>query len=376
MSKNICLIVNTLEDGGGIERAVLSIASSLSKLNHRVDIITLNGRQSKLPLNGSGFNIHYIKKSTCRTKFICSIKHAQLLKKKIIEIGVKFDLYLANSTYDALVCKWAKIPNLHYIVHNAIGIQHKQDTDITSLRQHTKVSLKDVCKILARKLLYRAFLKALYKNENLITVSEGVKEDLLSFGINPKTVKKIYNPFDFFYIREQSKAYPVEEQEYVLHVGNFTPVKRYDVLINAYYQSNIKSKLLLLGDHSRESGPLVKKLIDSLDLKERVILKGFQPNPFPYIKNARALILSSDQEGFGMVLVEALILGTPVVSTNCTSGPSEILIDELQPFLSPIGDSQALAKNLKVAVDNPIKITHKYINRFSDIKVAEQYVSL
>lgn len=376
MAKKICLVINTLEEGGGIERAVLSIAGSLSKLNHKVDVITLNNQKNKLPLSSSNFNIHYIKEPKCHTKFICSIKHARLLKAKMSEIGIKFDLCLANSTYDALVCKWAKLPNLYYIVHNSIGIQHQQDTNIAKLRRHTTLSFKGMCKVLIKKFLYGTFLKSLYKNKNLVTVSQGVKEDLLAFGVKPKSIKTIYNPFDFAYIRKQSEAYPVKEQEYVIHVGNFTPVKRYDILINAYYQSGIKPKLLLIGDHSRESGVLVKQLINDLGLNDRIVLKGFQSNPFPYIKSAQALILSSDQEGFGMVLVEALILGTPVVSTNCVSGPSEILVDELQQFLSPIGDSKALAINLRNAVGNPIKITHKYISRFNDNTVAEQYLSL
>jgi len=88
------------------------------------------------------------------------------------------------------------------------------------------------------------------------------------------------------------------------------------------------------------------------------------------------MVLSSDYEGLPTVLIESLILKTPVISTNCLSGPSEILIDKLEPFLSPIGDINALAKNIKNMVDNPVKITNKYIDKFSAEKSAEQYLSL
>lgn len=377
MKKNICLIVNTLREGGGIERAVLSLAQSLSKSSYRVDVIVLDKQSNSFSLDDFNFNLHYIQQTKLPTKFIQSIKQANLLKKKITEIGVRFDLFIANSTYDALVCKRANLPNTYYIIHNSLNTQHNQETSAIEFRKQVKgYSIRGICTIIIKKLLYKSFIASLYSHENLIAVSQGVKQDLLNFGILPKTLRVIHNPFDFSYIRGLSKSYKVNEENYIVHVGNFTTVKRYDVLINAYHQSGIKQKLLLLGDHTRESGVVVKQLISDLNLNNRVVLKGFQPNPFPYIKNAQALILSSDQEGFGMVLVEALILKTPVVSTNCISGPNEILIDELQQFLSPIGDSKALARNLKNAIDNPIKITHKYINRFSGAKVAEQYLSL
>jgi glycosyltransferase involved in cell wall biosynthesis len=116
--------------------------------------------------------------------------------------------------------------------------------------------------------------------------------------------------------------------------------------------------------------------VEELGLQDKVIFKGFNSNPFPYIKNAKALVLSSDFEGFGMVLVEALVLGTPIVSTDCPSGPNEILVDELKPFLSPVGDSEALAKNIKKMVSQPIKITEIYTDRFNAEVSARQYLSL
>jgi glycosyltransferase involved in cell wall biosynthesis len=376
VNKNICLVVNTLGEGGGIERMVLSLAQSLSKLNHRVHVIVLNKQESAFPLNNFNFNLHYIEQPKSPIKLICSIKQSALLKQKIVHIGIRFDLFIANSTYDASVCKQAKLPNLFHIIHNSLGNQHNQDINTIKFKEQVRRPFKSFYKILVRRFLYKFFIINLYNKENLIAVSQGVKKDLLKFGIQPKTIQIIYNPFDFSYIKKQSEAYKTDESNYIIHVGNFTLVKRYDILINAYKQSGIKQKLLLLGDHKRGAGKYAKQLVNTLNLKNQVIFKGFISNPFPYIKDAQALLLSSDQEGFGMVLVEALILNTPVISTNCISGPSEILIDELQPFLSPTGNAKKLGENIKRMVDNPVKITDKYISRFNDNKIAKQYLAL
>lgn len=241
--------------------------------------------------------------------------------------------------------------------------------------EHCKRS-KNLINKLIRSIKYPLLIKKLYNNQNLIAVSEGVEQDLLNFGIKPKSICTIYNPNDIDFIRQQSKEYIADEQDYIIHVGSFTNQKRHNILINAYLKSGIKQKLLLLGDHEKKQGKIIKQLVADLDLNDRVIFKGFEQNPYPYIRGAKALILSSDYEGLSMVLIEALILQVPVVSTDCPHGPREILIDELAEFLSPVGDINALATNIRRMVKNPVKITDKYIDKFRAEKSATQYLSL
>lgn len=366
--KNICLITENTEN-----LVVLSIAKSLSKLNCKVSIIALNHSNCNLQTKDYNFNIHIIKnnkvcplteKTGRITKYLQSINNAKHLKNKITEIGIDFDLIVSNMYLANIACKKLNMPNTHYCIHSVISsvIANYYNDNSGLLR-------------LAKKQLYLLLVRRLYKDQNLIVVSNGIGQDLIRLGIQPKNIQTIYNPIDFPYIKKQSKEYSVKEKDYIVHVGRFSKEKRHDVLINAYIQSGVKQKLLLLGDHHNDIGREIKQLVQNLNLQEKIIFKGFKSNPFPYIKNAKALTLSSDHEGFGMVLVEALALKTPVISTACI-GPNEILCGELKSFLSPTGDANALAKNIKKMIDNPIKITEIYTNKFSAEKSAKQYLDL
>jgi len=355
MNKNICLVIDTLSGNGGAEKATLSLAQGLSKLNCRVDVVVLDNKISSYPLDEFGFNVHNIDEVKHPIRQIRALKKVKPLQRKIAEIGIDFDLFVASLGDSRRACKWAKLPNTYYCIHST-------------------VSKTGVSKFF-RKASY-FFQKMFNEKLNLITVSKGIEQDLLEFGLDSTDVQTIYNPFDFSEIKRQAEAYQIDDQDYIVHVGRFGSGKRHDVLIRAYQQSKIKQKLLLLGDDSNKTGGNIKKLVKDLGLQDKVIFKGFNSNPFPYVKNAKALVLSSDFEGFGMVLVEALVLGTPIVSTDCPSGPNEILVDELKPFLSPVGDSEALAKNIKKMVSKPIKITEIYSDRFSAEVSARQYLSL
>jgi len=374
--RNICLITNT-EPQGGAHGVVVSLAQALSQMDHRVDVIILGNVEGYTPPSNYNFNFHIIETKTKTknsaikeidriAKYVQSIQDAKLVKSKISEIDVNFDLIVSNFLLANMTCKKLNLPNTYYCIHAAVSpVIAKYCNNKTGFFKFLW------------KTLYIFSVRSLYKNQNLITVSRGIEDDLTKLGIQPKTMRTIYNPFNFNDIKQQAKAYPVEEKDYIIHVGRFDgPHKRHDILIHAYKQSDIKEKLLLLGDDNKGNGGVIKQLVIDLELQDKVIFKGFNPNPYPYIKNAKAMVLSSDYEGLPTVLIESLILKTPVISTNCLSGPSEILIDKLEPFLSPIGDINALAKNIKNMVDNPVKITNKYIDKFSAEKSAEQYLSL
>lgn len=366
-SKNICLVIDTLV-GGGAERVVLVLATTLAHLGHQVHIISLENKIG-FDIKNAKFKVHFAEQKKHPIRFIRHFRIAQMsknLKNKITEIGIDFDFVIANLGKSEVVCKTAKLPNLYFCIHGSISME------ISSKYENTNKYIKRFVRKIRREFL----IKKTRKNQNLICVSKGVQNDLLDLGIKPKTVQTIYNPFDFVDIQNQAEKYQVDERDYIIHIGRFDKIKRHDILIEAYKKSGIKQKLLLFGDDNNPIGKEIRQLVADLDLSEKVILKGFNPNPFPYIKNAKCLVLSSDSEGLGMVLVEALILATPIVSTDCLSGPSEILIQELQPFLSPVGDIDTLAKNIKKMAENPIKITPDYYQRFSADECAKKYLAL
>lgn len=364
-NKNICLIIDTLI-GGGAERMVITLATVLSKLGHRVDVIIFHNR-IHYSLDERNFNLHIIDRQH-RFQFLRRYTGVKNLRKKLAELNVEFDLVVANSHSVNKICKWAKLPNLYFCIHSTISVS------IFNRYKNRKGWRKFSGKISRSA---RSFLiKKLYNKQKIITVSAGVAKDLLDFNIRPKSAQTIYNPIHFENARKQAQKHDAEEDNYIIHVGSFSSQKRHDILIKAYHQSGIDEKLLLLGDHINPTGERMQQLATDLNLQDKIIFKGFNQNPYPYIKNAKALILSSDNEGLAMVLIEALVLGVPIVSTDCPSGPREIMTGELSKFLSPVGDVDALAVNIRKMLKTPVEITEDYISRFEAEKIAKQYLAL
>ena len=143
---------------------------------------------------------------------------------------------------------------------------------------------------------------------------------------------------------------------------------RHDVLVKAYAQTDQSMPLLLLGQgkHKSETEQLVKEL----NLEKKVVFLGFCENPFPYIKHAQFKILTSDWEGFALVIAEALVLGTPVISTDCPSGPSELLPEN---NLMPMGDVDAIAEKMRQAMNNPQKFHAPFDEKLLPAQIAEEY---
>ncbi len=102
-------------------------------------------------------------------------------------------------------------------------------------------------------------------------------------------------------------------------------------MLDAFKLVRSDVKLLILAKYNTK----LKDMIRERGLDDKVVILGFQQNPYKYIKNAKLLVLSSDREGLPTVVIESLILKTPVVSTDCPTGPREILIDDLSKWLVP-----------------------------------------
>ncbi len=157
-------------------------------------------------------------------------------------------------------------------------------------------------------------------------------------------VKTVYNPLPekIFELAEEplqiNKSLPM-----VLGVGRLDFHKGFDVLIRAHAKlvaKGIQHKLMILGEgKDREN---LESLVKELGVENSVIMRGFQPNPYKWMNSADVFVLSSRFEGFGMVLIEAMALGVPVVSTACPSGPVEILDNGRFGLLVPDGDVDAL----------------------------------
>jgi glycosyltransferase involved in cell wall biosynthesis len=215
-----------------------------------------------------------------------------------------------------------------------------------------------------------------YNNKNLIAVSKGTEIGILnSARVKPKSICTIYNPFDFDKIQNLSlQNNPnIPKENYIIHAARFDlPHKRQDILFAAFAKIKSNCKLVLLTEPCEE----LNKLIKQFKIQNKVIIAGFKNNPYPWFKNANLTVLCSDFEALPTVIIESLICGTPVVSTDCISGPNEILTGNMANWLVPTGDADALAKKNDQLLNNPEPINIDILEKFSANNILTQLINL
>lgn len=199
--------------------------------------------------------------------------------------------------------------------------------------------------------------RALYERAaRVVGVSEGVAAEAAEIlGLPASKVLSIPNP------RASREASPEVAQEHerlfdkpvILGAGRLAPQKDFAMLLDAFAQiaEARDLHLVLLGEGS-ERGALRKKA-DELGVSDRVFLPGFVDNPQAYMSRARVFVLSSRNEGFPSVLIEAMGVGAAIVSTDCRFGPREILDQGRYGALVPVRDAPAFARALAIELDGP-----------------------
>lgn len=203
-------------------------------------------------------------------------------------------------------------------------------------------------------------LKATYPRADvLVGVSDGVCDGLreLLDGHAPP-IRRIYSPMDLTEIAalaaevpchpwfRADRAYPL-----LVSVGRLVGMKDQGTMLKAFARLPRNTRLVIFGEGKQRSN--LQSLANKLGVAERVDLPGHWPNPFAHVARADLFVLSSRFEGFCNALLEALIVGTPAVSTDCPSGPREILGDGRYGRLVPIGNPEAMAKAILRTLDEP-----------------------
>lgn len=176
-------------------------------------------------------------------------------------------------------------------------------------------------------------LQQIYKNKKIKIVCICVEQmKILSkfLKIEESRIDVIYNSIDFERIEALSKSSEVVEEGYILGLGSLTIRKRFDRLILACIEAN--KSLAIIGDGPEKEN--LELLVKSKNAEQLVTFFGFIENPYPYIRNASALVLTSESEGLPTVLIEAIYLNTTVFSTACKTGPKELLMNESSQLIS------------------------------------------
>ncbi len=192
-------------------------------------------------------------------------------------------------------------------------------------------------------------------------VSEGVADDLsFSARIPRDRIRVIYNPIITPEMAGRVKEdinhpwFAPGELPVILSAGRLDPQKDYPLLISAFARVRqfIPSRLLILGEGSEQVA--LMSLARQLGIEGEVGFPGFVSNPYPYMARASVFVLSSKWEGLPTVLAEALFCGVPIISTDCPSGPREILREGLYGRLVPVGDVDCLTEAILSALKGDV----------------------
>lgn len=348
--KKILFIVEDLY-GGGAEKVLLNTASLLQGAGANVSLYILRDKiEHSIPENITPINLSIVNRLTKAISNIFVEKlQAYSLHRRILRESP--DVIISCSC-DKITRHLPSNLNIYYWIHG----------NVTGFSENN----------------YKSYAKfrRFYDDKNIICVSRGIADDILkNVKATPKSCQVIYNPFDVTKIQEMSNEnIKVPFEKYFIHIGSFEERKRHDRLLQAYKLSGIDTPLVLMG-----KGALRQKIeimIDELGLTNKVSILDFKKNPYPYIKSAQALVLTSDAEGLPTVLIEALICHTQIISVDCPSGPSEILTGELRKYLCPMNDIQTLAACLAKADRESLKIDCDTYQTFSSEETIAHFMSL
>jgi glycosyltransferase involved in cell wall biosynthesis len=358
----ILLLINSLS-GGGAERVVQTLTNHFNALDdHEVVVVVLETLKDAYTLDDG------TRKRVLRTGPLCrglgkilsmplhAYELARIIKEERPDASVSF-LVRANLVHVMSHC---------FGNNNPILISERT----TSQNRYKSKGLKNY--------IMRGLIRWLYpKAARVIAISNGVKDSLLSFGVCPSKIRVMYNPQPLQTFRElaaESSSVQMEQDARILvTVGRLVDLKDHVTLIHAFakVREDADVRLYIIGD-----GPNRKKLeslAQALGLADDIRFLGWQPNPFALLKQADIFVLSSRFEGFPNVIVEAMACGLPVISTDCPSGPHEILRGGEAGVLVPVGDVDALARAITTLLSDRQTLTEyarKSKSRVKDFDVS------
>jgi len=348
--------------GGGAERLAIYLAHDWIDRGFKVEIVLMQKHGELLSIVSPEIAIIDLKSRKIRNSIFSLYKYLRVSQPDIIWVG----MWPLTST---AIISWIlakKVGSIYVIDHNQLSKSVIQELKVPAF-----------------------FLKMLMKitypfATGIMTVSNGVKEDLLKLGgFKDNQVKVIYNPAATG-IPKNMKITKIHKDtiwgegfdKHILSVGSLSVQKNYSLLIRAFSKisKNLNAKLIILGEGKLR--PSLESLISELDLEDSVSLVGFVKDPYPWYLTADLYVLSSDWEGLPTVLIESLECGLPIVSTDCPSGPKEILEDgrygKLVPTNNPIALSNAIELSLSESHDKTLLMSRA--DDFSIESISKQYL--
>jgi len=362
--QQIALLLPSLA-GGGAERMTINLARGLADAGQRVDLVL-----------GQAVGPY-------RDLVPVSVRRVDLGRQQMMTALLPLVRYLRRERPRALL---AAMNHASIIALWAARLAGTDTPVVAGVRSQMSVEARRSPLLGDRlmPLLARTFFRWA---SAVVAVSAGVAEDLRTrIGVDADRIRVINNPVitpDLATLAAEVPSHPWLAETslpVVLGAGRLAPQKDFATLIRAFTEVRTArpARLVIIGEGPERQA--LEALVDQLGLRDSVALPGFQPNPFAYMRAASLFVLSSAWEGLPGVLIQAMACGTPVVSTDCPSGPREILDVGGTPLgaLVEVGDNHALAEAMLKTLAHPpsAAVLRRRAADFSMAKVAGQYLEL
>lgn len=313
-SKKALFMINSLSNGGA-ERVTVNMADELVEQGYEVHFILMKydraaTEQYQISKKVKIYNLNIDKKNRIIKMLFAFSKINKIINEN--EKNGKYNLITSHLPMSNILTRFSVIRNRAiYVLHTTMKLYDK--------KYHY---------------LFKKGVKFIYGKRKIVAVSKGLAAELIEeYGLETQNVKVIYNPINIKRIEELSNEKIDINEKYFLCVGRLSNEKRQDRCIEIFYKGGFfkNYKLVFCGVGPNEQ--VLRENVKKKGIQDKVIFMGWQNNIYKWMKNAEILLLTSDLEAFPMNLIEAMSVGTKIVSADCDFGPNEILIDEYQKYL-------------------------------------------
>lgn len=324
--------------GGGAERITIILANALVRAGHDVDLVVADARG---PYLGDVAE---------------AIRLVDLRRRRVASSLPALVGYLRRARPDVLLSGMGHANLIAILARRLAG-----STARLVVTEHNSI-LRGLDTPKGRAIKW--LMRRLYRSADaIVCVSRGIEDELRDLlGLPAEKLSTIYNPVDVDGIRARAAHRPEHpwfaagQPPVIIGVGRLTAQKDFATLLNAFAQvrAHRAARLVILGE-GEERAALLRQAA-ALHIAADVEMPGFQDNPYAWMAASAMYVMSSAWEGLPGVLLEAMACGIPVVSTDCRTGPDEILERGRWGRLVPVGDAAALARAIAATLDDPAPV--------------------
>jgi len=348
--------------GGGVERIRLVLAHEFVKMGFKVEFVVMQARGELLDETRKAFSVVDLSTPRARSAMVALIR------------------YLRERRPDALLGAMWPLTTIAPLAARISGHSCK-----VLVSEHGMLSAQYRDYGTFHRAMLRLSTAVGYRLADVsVGVSSGLVRDMSNLSsMKPNDFHVIFNPVpprpepNIEKLAAADALWGPNSSARVVTVGTMKAVKNHPLLVKAFALLNhLDVRLMFVGDGTGRNE--LELLAHKLGVADRVIFAGFHADPTPFYRTADLFVLSSNYEGFGNVIVEALACGTPVVSTDCPAGPGEILAGGKYGRLVPVGDDVALAQAIQASLEDPLPPDYLKARaaEFQPAKAAKAYLDL